>query len=441
MPKRKSVKPHRSDETYKGIPQGVDLRRVVFAGAPPNARFGVLGVRLDTPEELNAQTKEEGASYPKKRFVYEEIKRHLGERIFIALVGPRGAGKSTILKQIHYQAKASFYISLDSVGTIDLFNFSKELAERGIHLLLLDEIHAYPDYGQELKKIYDFLPNLQVICTSSSSISLHNTTYDLSRRMRLVFVPSFSFREFIFFVKDEQISPLPISDLKDTAKCRSYYGQNMHLEPLFRDYLIGGNYPFTLGQKNVLPQFQNMLDTVIERDLLRVSRITMAESAEVRQMLLFIGRSPVEGISYSSISQNVGIAKIKAQKYVDLLEKAFVLKRVLPKGTNVTKEPKILLMLPYRLLYKQYDDCIGALREDFFVDAVSRLNMGLDYLKGTRGEKTPDYLVDDMVFEIGGRNKGRSQFKGYNGKNKIIFTQPGTLDDMRRPLFFAGMLE
>jgi len=402
-------------------------------------------VRDDIPNEeqreLNDQAKQEGINYPKKRFVYEEIKRHLGERIFIALVGPRGVGKSTLLKQIHHQAEASFYISLDSVRVTDLFELSKELMNRGIRLLLIDEIHAYPNYGNELKKIYDFLPGLQVLLTSSSAISLHDTTYDLSRRVRLISVPSLSFREFIFFTRDIKVQPISLSNLTDTERCRTYYGQNMHFEPLFKEYLTGGNYPFTLGQQDTLPQFRNMLDTIIERDLIRVSGMTVAESFEVGKMLLFIGRSESEGISYSSISQNCQIAKTKVQKYVDLLEKAFVLRRVFPKGTNITKEPKILFALPYRLLFKPYDDAIGALREDFFVDSISRLGIRLDYLKGTRGEKTPDYHVGNLVCEIGGRNKGRTQFKGFTAKHKIILTHPGMLDEMRRPLFFVGMLE
>ncbi len=392
-------------------------------------------------QKVNDLAKEEGARYPKKRFIHEKIARHIGERIFIALVGPRGAGKSTILKQIHNEAEASFYISLDTARGIDLFRLSTELSDGGIRLLLLDEIHAYPNYGRELKKIYDFVPDLKIVFTSSSAISLHDATYDLSRRARLVMVPSLSFREYIFFAKDKIVEPILFSDIMDTRKCRAYYGLNMQYELLFEKYLTGGNYLFTLGKKENAPQFQNMLDTIIERDLMMVANISMNETAEVRKMLLFIGRSQGEGVSYTSIAANSGIAKIKAQKYVELLEKAFVLKRVLPKGTNVAKEPKILFAPPYRLLYRQYEECIGALREDFFVDAISRITSELDYLKGTRGEKTPDYLVEDLVCEIGGRNKGRSQFKGYSSKKKIIFTQPGMIDDMRRPLFFVGMLE
>ena len=182
-----------------------------------------------------------------------------------------------------------------------------------------------------------------------------------------------------------------------------------------------------------------MLQTIFDKDLILPSRLTLAESYEVRNMLTFIGRSPAEDISYSSIARNLSIIKSKAQRYVELLEKAYLLKVILPKGTNLSKEPKILLAPPFRLLYKPYEDCIGALREDFFVDAACRLETELDYLKGIRGEKTPDYLLNGVVCEIGGISKSRRQFKGFAAKRKLIFTQPGLLDEVRRPLFFAGM--
>jgi predicted AAA+ superfamily ATPase len=395
---------------------------------------------LSNPAELSQAAKKEGGGFPKKRFVHSKIQRYLGGRIFIALVGPRGAGKSVLLKQIHNSSTASFYISLDSGAGLRLFETARELSQNGVRLLLLDEIHAYPNYGLELKKIYDFVPTLKVVFTSSSAISLHDASYDLSRRVRLVSVPPFSFREFLWFAHSQEFSPIPWKSLLSLTDCRKYYGLTMHAETYFKAYLNGGNYPFSMGEPEPLPIFQNMLDIILTKDLLYSSRLSLEETQDVRRMLEFIGRSHADGISYSSISQNVGITKYKAQKYVDVMVKCFVLKRVMPKGTNVTKEPKILFTPPYRLLYKGYDDCIGALREDFFADAMSH-HPGFSYLKGSVGEKTPDYLVGDLVCEIGGRNKGRSQFKGYSARKKIIFTHPGTLDEMRRPLFFAGMLE
>lgn len=392
--------------------------------------------------ELSEKARREGKEYGKKRWIYPKIKKHVKERIYIALVGPRGAGKSVILKQIHAEAPDSFYLSLDNfIPSPDLYSFAKELEGSGTSLLLLDEVHRYPNWGHELKKIYDFLPAIKIIFTSSSAISLHGESYDLSRRARLIPVHPFSFREYLSFSKGDEYEPLEWESLLDLELSRTFSGRTVHAEVNFGDFLQGGNYPFAFMDRERLPLFSRMLETIITEDLVGSSRLTLEESQEVRRMLSFIGRSPIDGISYSSISKNIGITKFKAQKYVDLMEKAFVLMRVAPKGTNVSKEPKILFMPPYRLLYRQYEECIGALREDFFVDAALRLGVEFSYLKGGEGEKMPDYVLNGIICEIGGAGKSRSQFKGFSAKKKIIFTQPGMIDDMRRPLFFVGMLE
>ena len=66
------------------------------------------------------------------------------------------------------------------------------------------------------------------------------------------------------------------------------------------------------------------------------------------------------------------------------------------------------------------------------------------YLKSTRGSKTPDFLVRDkqgnIVFEVGGKGKGRSQFKGIKVKRKIILTHDDRIDGLYRPLHLLGFL-
>ncbi len=392
-------------------------------------------------EELSAIARQEGSRYPKKRFIYPQILKYVKERVFLALIGPRGVGKSVLLRQLHNASTASFYISLDSQKPANLFDIAKELTGRNTRLLLLDEIHAHHNYGVELKKIYDFLPDLQVVFTSSSAISLHDSTYDLSRRVRPLYVHPFSFREFLYFERSQDIPALLWKELLDLNSCRSYYGKVLEAEGFFESYLTGRNYPFTIGQSNHMRLFDGMLKTILEKDLVLTSRLTASESYEASKMLTFIGRSQAEGISYTSIARNIGITQHKVQKYVELLEKAYLLRVILPKGTNLSREPKILMTPPYRLLYKSYDECISALREDFFVDAVSHLESEIGYLKGVRGNKTPDYFINGAICEIGGGSKSRRQFKGFSAGTKLIFTQPGTLDEIHRPLFFAGMLD
>ena len=53
-------------------------------------------------------------------------------------------------------------------------------------------------------------------------------------------------------------------------------------------------------------------------------------------------------------------------------------------------------------------------------------NINFHYLKSMRGAKTPDYYIqykdENIVVEVGGKSKGREQFKGITEKKKIIFS-------------------
>jgi len=375
--------------------------------------------------ELNDKAKEDAKNYPIKRFLYEKMSKLM---------------KTVLLRQLLLGNPDSFYLSLDAIRIDEpLFSIAKELEAKGTQFLFLDEIHFLNSFEKELKKIYDFL-KINIIFTSSCALSLHASAYDLSRRVRIIKIPAFSFRELIFFEKKERIEELKMKDILDHEKSKKYYSKTMTYEVLFEKYMKGNVYPFVEETSEIIPLFNNILETVLSKDVLFSAKVTAEEANEMRSMIKFIGKSPAEGISYSSISSNLNITKYKSEKYVSILEKAFILNRLFPKGTNVLKEPKILFALPYRLIYKDYSECIGALREDFFVESILSSGLEISYLKTNRGEKTPDYLVEDVVIEIGGRGKGRSQFKGMEKKKKIILTHPGLLDEIRRPLFFAGMM-
>jgi len=183
---------------------------------------------------------------------------------------------------------------------------------------------------------------------------------------------------------------------------------------------------------------------VIHKDIPRIAKLLTDELDKIEQVVRFIGLSGVDGINYSSVAQNVHITRYKAQQYITLLERAFILHQVFPMGSNVLKEPKVVMALPYRLLYRPLNEAIGGLREDFFVEAFRALGKEIFYLKSRRGQKTPDYLIrdrEDIVFEVGGKGKGRSQFKGVDVKKKIIFADGYNISGTRRPLFLAGLLK
>jgi len=65
-------------------------------------------------------------------------------------------------------------------------------------------------------------------------------------------------------------------------------------------------------------------------------------------------------------------------------------------------------------------------------------------LKSTRGQKTPDYLIaggaEKLVVEIGGKGKGRQQFKGIDIDRKLVFADTDAPANGRIPLFMIGYL-
>ena len=80
----------------------------------------------------------------------------------------------------------------------------------------------------------------------------------------------------------------------------------------------------------------------------------------------------------------------------------------------------------------------------FFAEMLTGAMIESYYLKSTRGTKTPDFLVRDeqgnIVLEVGGKGKGRSQFKGINVNRKLILSHGDEVDKLRRPLFLLGYL-
>jgi predicted AAA+ superfamily ATPase len=266
------------------------------------------------------------------------------------------------------------------------------------------------------------------------------SAHDLSRRVQLLNLHGFSFREYLTFT---QGISLPSLDL-DQIAAGKWTPDHLQAGRFFDDYLQGGILPFSLEEPEPLGFLESIIEKVITRDIPSVVRLVVDELESIRRLLRFVGRSAVDGINYSSLSRNLGITKYKAEQYVGCLERAFILHQVFPAGTNVLREPKVLMTPPIRLLYRDVEDAVGGLREDFFAEAMKQAGIQFQYLKSTRGAKTPDYLIQSeptkLAVEIGGPGKGREQFKGVQIDRKLVFAHNPAPEKGRLPLFLLGYL-
>ena len=129
----------------------------------------------------------------------------------IAVVGARGVGKSTLMKQyvrLNYEVydRSVLYCSLDSVyfSTHTLLDLAERFVISGGTRLMLDEVHKYGGWSKEVKEIYELYPQLKIVISGSSLLQILNADADLSRRCVRYFLGGLSFREFLRFYKNLQ---------------------------------------------------------------------------------------------------------------------------------------------------------------------------------------------------------------------------------------------
>lgn len=393
---------------------------------------------------LDRLGREDGRKYSRKRFLFAHLNYLFSEtRQMVGISGLRGTGKTVLLRQMANETGQSFYISADTIAPrTDLFELVVWLeGSLGIRYLIIDEIHALLDWQGQLKKISDF-SGMRIMFTSSSSLELSEGRYDLSRRLTLVHLPLFSFREYLLFGKAVDIPVITLDDI--LLRHKEKYQQVYPYEPEFNEFSNLRALPACL--ESPLPSVViAIVDKILQKDILSTAKLSQEDILQIRSVLLFIARAGIEGCSYSSISRNLGITKYKSQQYIALLQLASLIHIILPYGANVLPEPKILFTPSLRVNLAQgmdSDRLTGAIREEFFIHHILGANLTVNYLKSQRGIKLPDYIVfhegKKIIFEIDGAGKGTSQFKGIAEREKHRLTQPGTIAGI--PLILVGFL-
>lgn len=355
----------------------------------------------------------------------------------IGLVGPRGVGKSTIVKQYilsHEDRDKWLYVSADHsyFSTNTLAGLAEDFNREGGMHLVIDEIHKYPGWSRELKQIYDGLPGLQVVFTGSSILDINKGMADLSRRVLMFSMQGLSFREYMQLFNGIE---MPRLSLEEVIGNKYELPVELHPLPYFRDYLKRGYYPFGIDDGYMI-RLQQVISLTTEVDIPQFAKMNTSTGLKLKKMLILLsGLAPYKP-NFSNLAVELGVSKNDVPEYINYLEKAGMTAQLRDDTGGIRglgKVEKLYIDNP-NLMYAISDGepNTGSVRETFFYNQTR-------VVSDVVASRQSDFRIGEYTFEIGGRNKDRSQLKdlksGIVVKDDIEFGYRETV-----PLWTFGLL-
>ena len=377
-----------------------------------------------------------------KRFLADEIR---WKDRMIGISGARGSGKTTLLLQRMKSSlpadNVALYASLDDIYFAEnsLLLLAEDFNKKGGDYLFLDEVHKYPNWSRELKNIYDNLPGLRVIFTSSSALDIYKGAYDLSRRAIVYNLPGLSFREFIELKYGFKLPVYALDQVLFNA--RTIVPDILkEIKPLryFEEYLRLGYYPFFIeSEENYHLRLTNILNLVLESDLTTIFNIDYYSVMKMKKMLAVLSRIVPFKSNIEKLSKQTGTTRDTLLKYLYYLEKAEVVKWLTKDtfGTNYLNKPDKLYLnntnLSYALSNEKPDK--GNLRETFLLNQLM-VKQRITY------PEQGDFLIDGKyLIEVGGLSKHSKQIAGL--ENAFLAVDDIEYADGNRiPLWLFGFL-
>ena len=335
----------------------------------------------------------------------------------IMLFGSRGSGKTTLFLQ-HlkdtYKNEEALYVTLDDIyfRQHTLLDTARTFAQNNGKILLLDEVHKYPEWSREVKNIYDFLPELKMLITGSSILELEKSGADLSRRVLNFHLPELSFREFMGIKYKIILPKYSFNEIITNHVDISEEVIKVIDKPLFyfKQYLEWGCYPIFKETKFVHQRLKQTINLIIDTDLPSIIPIEFATLNQVKKLLYIIAQSVPFTPNITKLASQVGCTRTKLYEMIGMLSAAKLIYGLFNSvgNTSILNKPEKIFLHNTNLMFalSEKKPEVGTLRETFFINMNESAKNTVTYTaKG-------DFCVNEKyVFEVGGRNKTSQQIK------------------------------
>ncbi|MBN1684937.1 MAG: ATP-binding protein [Gammaproteobacteria bacterium] len=341
-----------------------------------------------------------------------KLEKHVENNKVLIIYGPRQVGKTTLVAEYLKNYREEYILK-----TGDDIPFSSELSQCSLDwlqkkipdgvLLIIDEAQKIPNIGRALKLIVDHIKDVKVIVTGSSSFDLLNSTGEsLTGRKHVVML-------------------YPISISESLSITNKY-----DLDNNIKNYLVYGMYPAVFSSElhtKKVEIINEITNSYLLKDILAFDKVK--NSRKIIDLLKLIAYQIGQEVSTTELAQNLGIDKNTVLRYLDLLEKSFVLFSLGGFSRNLRKEVckmnkyyfydlgiRNSLIANFNSLDTRID--VGQLWENFIIIERMKRNSYTNVVVNYYYWRTYDRKEMDLIEEKGGHLYGY-EFKWKKDKTKV----------------------
>jgi len=280
------------------------------------------------------------------RFIEDKIRKYLNTPEIIAVIGPRQSGKTTLLNHLQKEMESSRMITFKDVDIRLLFEKDIhtfiDLYVKPSHCLLIDEFQYAREGGQKLKLIFDTVADKKIFISGSSLVDLTiSSVRSLVGRIFTFTLYPLNFSEFLSF-RDPDLFLIREKAQKEVLS----EPLRKRFFSLFEEFLRFGGYPRVVTatdedeKKEVL---KNLVNLYFLRDVRDI--IGLADDYAIVQLIRSLAVQIGNVLVYQELQNATGQSAAAVRKYLNMLEKTYVLSLVRPYFTNkrleLVKNPKV----------------------------------------------------------------------------------------------------
>ena len=327
--------------------------------------------------------------------IERRLKQLILPRLFkgkaIVLTGPRQVGKTTLLRMLMAETdKKTLFWNCDEPDIRQKLtnptstHLQAETAQ--YELIFIDEAQRVPNIGVTLKLLIDNLPMKQIVVTGSSALQLSNSINE-----------PLTGRKYEY-----NVFPFSSEELIDN------HG-SMEEKRLLERRLVYGAYPEVANsQGEERETLSNLVNSYLYKDVFAFQDVRKPEIIE--QLLQALALQMGSEVSFNELSKLLGLNSQTVQRYIDLLEKSYILFHLRSFSRNLRNELKKsrkiyfydngvrnAILGDFKPLQLRQD--AGALWENFLVSERLKHNSyslfyGKSYFWRTQQQQEVDYIED-----------------------------------------------